>query len=584
VAVAEAKVERVLERLDSDTPYFAEHCLQITTREGEFIPLVPRPGQLKVEAAMREQEEAGEPIRTIVCKARQTGVSTWGQGKMIQRTSRRQNRRARVVAHDDETATELFEIGQRMYVHLPEEFKPPLQYGQRGRMMMFGPRQRNSRATGPGFGSSLKVDTAADVTGGRGMTIHYLHLSEVAFWKDAWTKLLALLNAVPDVPDSMVLVESTANGFNDFKQLWDQAEKGGSAFKPVFIGWQEEPSYSMDFASPEERERFRESLGQGEFGEAEPHLVAEGVTLEQLHWRRWAIANKCGGSLDRFKQEFPSNAVEAFLATGSRVFEPRHVERILQACTSGEQRELRSEKDQTFVGKAGALTIPGDPVWKRRRSSPWTVWKEPRKDSDPPDRYVVAADVSGGEGAEEASWHAIQVIDHRTREQCARYRSRVDLDVLARQVFLAARYFNDAWLAIEVTGGWGLPVARICRRDFRYAFMYQRKKVDRMHFDSAQDRLGWDTNRITRPLLIEHGVALVRDGQDGIRDSETAREMLTFVRDEKGRVGPERGSHDDLLMAWLIAQHVAQELPLRRQRATSTATVTWRPRDPVSGY
>src|SRR5204862_2321728 len=138
VTVAERRVRRTLERLGTDTPYFCSHALQIVTRGGERSPLKLRPGQLKIEAAMREQEEDSKPIRIVILKARQTGASTYVQAKVLQRLVHRQNRRARVVAHDDETAQSPFEIGQTMYAYLPAEIKPPLQSGQRGRFLLFG--------------------------------------------------------------------------------------------------------------------------------------------------------------------------------------------------------------------------------------------------------------------------------------------------------------------------------------------------------------------------------------------------------------------------------------------------------------
>jgi hypothetical protein len=580
VTVAPAKLERLLERLDSDSEFYAENCLRIVDRRGQLVPLTLRPGPAKLEQALQAQRAAGKPMRAVVAKARQTGVSTWAMGKMLQHISRRENRKARVIAHDDETAQALFEIGSRMYTYLPEEVKPPLKYGQRGRVMEFGIRQRYSTETGPGFNSSLRVDTAGDVEGGRGQTFFDLHCSEAAFWKDMARKMLSLLSAVPDTPDTMVVVESSPNGFNEFKDFWDAAVAGENAFAAVFIAWYDEPSYTLSFASPEEEAEFAENVGLGPYGDAEADLRADGITLEQLNWRRWAIANKCGGSIERFKQEFPSNALEAFLATGSRVFEPRYVDAILRREKPAVERcALDSENDKPFVGKAGALVIPGDPVLKPSKDGLWQVWERPET---PEDRYVVAVDVSGGEmvdgGAvgdvllDKTAWHAIQVINHRTRKQAARYRSRIDYDKLARQAFLAATFWNRAWLAIEVTGGFGMPVARIVRRDFRYPFQYQRKKLDRAHFDSSQDRIGWDTNRITRPLIIENAVRLVRDGEDGINDEETAKEMLTFVRDEKGRAGAERGKFDDMLMAWMIAQYVAFELPPRvESKSTSTS-------------
>ncbi|RJQ08790.1 MAG: hypothetical protein C4558_07485 [Dehalococcoidia bacterium] len=597
-----------------DMLFLSRNALKIVNQRGELVPLEAKPGQLKVEAAIERQQAAGKPPRVVVLKARRTGVSTWVQGRLVKDTTQKENRRGRVVAHDDDTGQELFRIGQTMYDHLPPEIKPPMKYGKHGQEMEFGERSRYSaQKTGPGYGSSLRVDTANDPEGGRGHNIHYLHLSELAFWKgDPAKKMTAVVNAVPDLVDTLIVIESTANGHNHFYRVVEAARKGESDFELVFIGWQEEPSYAMPFASETERERFEQSIGEAPFGEAEPALIEAGCTLEQLHWRRWAIANKCGGSVDTFKQEYPSNPDEAFLATGERVYDPILVQKIIERTKETDPRNPRkgegpmrgsldSQGDRCFIRGGIRLEVPGDPIFKPLspgRPNPWKVWVPPFKpdpenpeEADKPEgRYVVAVDVSGGEsdGKDEPSWHSIVVLDHRTREQVAVYRSRVDFDVLARECYLAARWYNDAWLAIEVTGGYGRPVVRICRRDFVYPYLYRRKSYQRAGFERSEDKDGWDTNRITRPLLIEQGVKIVRMGMDGIRSATTASEMLTFVRDEKGRIGPDTGAHDDELMAWQIGQFVCQEMPLRRDRRSSTGrvltTYTTRPRNPRTGY
>ena len=57
----------------------------------------------------------------------------------------------------------------------------------------------------------------------------------------------------------MVVIESTANGFEDFKERWDAAVAGENDFEPVFFAWFENPDYSMPVVpgtewTPEERE------------------------------------------------------------------------------------------------------------------------------------------------------------------------------------------------------------------------------------------------------------------------------------------------------------------------------------------
>ena len=48
-----------------------------------------------------------------------------------------------------------------------------------------------------------------------------------------------------------------------------------------------------------------------------------GLEAAQLRWRRWCISANCGGDPDRFTQEYPALADEAFLASGRPVFASR---------------------------------------------------------------------------------------------------------------------------------------------------------------------------------------------------------------------------------------------------------------------
>jgi len=70
-------------------------------------------------------------------------------------------------------------------------------------------------------------------------------------------------------------------------------------FELIFLPWSLMPEYSMPFSGEEEKKKFAETL------DAYEKDIQKGfnLKLEQLNWRRWAIKNKCGGDLDKFKQE-----------------------------------------------------------------------------------------------------------------------------------------------------------------------------------------------------------------------------------------------------------------------------------------
>lgn len=597
-------------RLLVDTPFYAKHCLKVVNKQAQLVPLVAKHVQLRLDAAMEAQREAGLPIRVIVLKSRRTGVSTWTQGKLIQRTTQRAHRKALVVAQDGDTATTLFEIGERMHANLPTDpdlaLKPAVSSLRRGRYMNFGQPSRLRRAEGDfGLDSSLEVDTANEVEAGRGYTFTDLHLSEVAFWPHE-KKLTALLNAVADEPETMIVLESTANGSNHFKARWDRAVRGEGSYVPVFIGWHEDPDCVKAFRSEEERAEFIEGIGEGPWGEDEPRLVDQfGCTPEQLHWRRQTIVDKCEGKLEVWNQEYPATAQDAFMATGKHVFSPVYVSRVIARAEETDPPQppvgrgpkvglLTPAGLATRSTRSGTIEVPTGALWVPREASGfgaahpfWKVWQEPNpgdpETGEPPGAYVVAVDpASGGETEDgELAYHAIEVIDHRTREQVAEYRSRVDADLIAPEALLAALYYNRAWLGVETTGGYGLFMARRLYRDYRYPKLYKRKSLDRTK-EKQEDRLGWDTNRASKVLLEDGMRELLREGTDGIRSLGLALELPSYVRLPNGRTGPEPGSFSDRLLAYMIAQQIAQEkVPMAPSKGNRPRQ---RPRDSVTGW
>jgi hypothetical protein len=278
VAVVDADpYAEVKERLRTDWPFYAESFLRIVDRQ-RIVPFVPKPAQLRLWNALVAQRDSGRPMRGYVLKARKIGFSTMGQGLGLQRVTQRPNHSMLTVAQDNATAQELFAIAELMYANVPDHealrfLKPKITHQRRSRALHFGEDSRQRLAGQLGLNSKMLVDTANEFEAGRGFTYHTLLLSEVAFWADLKKKLTSLLNTVPhDDPDTLVLMESTANGHDYFKWLWDQAEAGNSDYLCFFSPWFEDEKYRRRFADETERAEFIEGLGQGAWGEDEPDL------------------------------------------------------------------------------------------------------------------------------------------------------------------------------------------------------------------------------------------------------------------------------------------------------------------------
>ena len=560
--------------------------------KGKLVPLELRPAQLKLCDVLQAQRAAGKPQCAIVLKARKTGISTMAQGMLIQRTTLQPLHHANVVAHNAQTAGAIMEIAELMYANLPEiedaeiNLKPPIANRRRLKEIRFGTPDSfhgtysSNRHSYGGDQSSYVVDTAKEFEGARGLTLQSVHGSEVAFWDNLKRKLTTLSSAVDFTdPNTLAIYESTANGFNEFKDLCDRAQAGEGDFPLVFIAWFDDPRYTRRLTA---REQDRFEIGAHAYGEEEPELsVAYGLSLEQLHWRRWAIENLCQGDVEIFHQEYPSFPEQAFLSTGATVFGGVLIQKALRSANAAPEPQaitLKPGSETQRKTRRGTIQVPTSVT--ATDGGPWEIWRPPSATG----QYVIACDPATGEEDVDAAF-AIEVIDHRTREQVAQYEAQTEPDLVALQLFLAALYFGRhrrPWIAVERTGGYGLAIIDSLYHEYGYRQMYTRRKADAATGNYA-DRLGWDTNRQTKGLLHDEAMALLREETHGIQSVRMVRQMETYIRKGSGRTGPMPGARSDLLLAWMIAQTVASEKAPRVDRERRTVR-SRKVRYAVTGY
>lgn len=163
------------------------------------------------------------------------------------------------------------------------------------------------------------------------------------------------------------------------------------------------------------------------------------------------------------------------------------------------------------------------------------------------DLYVIGGDTAG----DGSDYFVGQVINNRTGKQVGVLRHQFDEDVYARQMYCLGQYYNYALLAIEVNHS-TYPIKELQR--LGYENMFYRVQEDKIE-QKLLRKYGFSTNKSTRPLIISGLVVEVRDNTDNITDIETIREMITFTRNEKGRIEAQAGCHDDLVMALAIGYY-----------------------------
>lgn len=283
-------------RLRDDFDFYARNCLSIRSKDGKIHQFRLNRAQQFIHERLEEQKAKTGRVRALILKGRQQGCSTYVGGRFYQRTTWAKGLRTFILTHEDAATQNLFEMVNRYHEHCPADVRPST--GAANAKELYFDR----------LDSGYKVGTAGTKGVGRSSTIQLFHGSEVAFWPNAESHAAGVLQAVPDLPGTEVILESTANGIGNFyHQQWQEAERGQSDFIAVFVPWYWQDEYQKD--APE---------GFSLTEEEAEYAALYGLSDRQMAWRRAKIAQLKDPAL--FKQEYPATAAEAFQTTGQDSF------------------------------------------------------------------------------------------------------------------------------------------------------------------------------------------------------------------------------------------------------------------------
>ena len=514
--------------MNINTKRYIEKFIKIRTKEGKIIDFKLNSPQQRLYDIIKEQKQAKKPVRVIILKARQMGFSTLTESILFKETVTKFNRRTGIITHLASATTNLFNMSKLMLDNLPDEIKPSVKKSNAQELIF-------DNDTGTGLKSKIKCMTAGTSGVGRSDTFDMLHLSELAFWEgDVTATLTGLFQAVPNLPDTMIIIESTANGYEKFKELWEQAVNGESDFIPLFVAWYELPEYSMPYSGfklTAEEEKIKELYN---------------LTNEQLEWRRWCIRNNCQNDIEQFKQEYPSNPEEAFISTGSCIFDK---EKIIERL----QRLPQPIKQGYFIynEESAKRNIMKDIRWVNDKRGCIKIYKLPNQPAFT--KYCIGGDTAG---ETEGDFFSADVIDAKSLEQVATLTLQTDEGLYAKQMYCLGKYYGDAKIAIE-TNYSTYPQKKLEELD--YTNFYVREVVDDYR-KKVTKQFGFNTNRKTKPLILGGLVDLVRDFPEIFNDDRTLREMLTFVKKDGGKQEAEQGYHDDKVMSIAIAHQAVSQV------------------------
>lgn len=257
--------------------------------------------------------------RNLILKARQLGFTTLIAILWLDQALFNDNQRCGIVAHDRESAENIFRDKVRFaYDHLPEVLRErmPLKRAT-AHELLFGHNN-----------SAIRVATSM-----RSGTIHRLLVSEFgkicAKYPDKAKEVVT--GSIPAVPtNGIVVIESTSEGrAGDFYDMTKRAEAQAEQGKPLtmrdyrfhFFPWWDEPRYRLSPLGVTITDADR-----AYFAEVE----SKTSTKLDLHQRAWYVATRdtdFAGKPERMWQEYPSFPEEAFQVSREGVYYARELQK-----------------------------------------------------------------------------------------------------------------------------------------------------------------------------------------------------------------------------------------------------------------
>lgn len=508
-----------------DHPRFCRESLNIRDKSGRTVPLILTPSQMKLDAAIERMRDKRVPVRVRVLKARQVHFSVGCASELFKSVAFLPGQKAKVYAHLDESTEQLFDY----YQQFDETYKPLLGIRKLKRIAM-----RQGESIDYEGGGCVDFGTAETGRGGRSGSYKYLHLSETAFWRDSAALRTGLLNSVPDLEDTMVIDESTANGMGGpFYEAWKVAEdpNNRSGWLAVFFGWHEHPENTRP--AGDDALRLERSLTDEENSLRQRY----NLTLDQVNWRRWKIASACEGDSRRFQQEHPADAEEAFLTSGR----PRlcMVSLARQPVT---KEPLAGELEEAVLGLKTVVRFRPS----KDGTGALRIWKMPEVGH----RYVIGADIAegrdakAGKGTADPDYTVFHVLDKDTGDQIAVFRARIEPAPGAQYCWALMRLYNRAFCCFEINGPGVAFRDELLRAQVPGELLYQNPQTN---------EYGWRTTTITKQQMISALDVALQDGSLTLRDPQTIHEARVFVYHPDGKVSAQSGEHDDLVMSLALS-------------------------------
>jgi hypothetical protein len=480
--------------------------------------------------------------RHVILKSRQLGFTTFIDLFILDSILFQTNKEGIIIAHKVEDATQIFDKKIEFAVrNMADDVKGAF----------FKINQKSARKIqivldyGPEKGATSSIAVSVS---GRSGTYHVVHISEFAKMCAQYPKRAEEVErgTFPAVPfDGFIFIESTAEGmagrfYEIFQENWLTRDKitpqlSQVQFKPHFYNWQYDDMEMKKIQDPVPVKDMDVCEIDWASYQKEHNLTDIEITYYYMKWLQFGGRNS-PDAIKSLMQEYPTTQEEAFLSTGQTYFSTAKVAKLMETAEKGEQGELSIDGE----GKVLFNPFSGGNL---------EVFKKPEEGT----KYIVGGDTA--EGLAHGDAQVLYVINCKTEECDALYRSQVAPDELADEAYKIGKFYNWALLGIEVNKD-GLWVNDALEKK-GYVNLYYRKSFDDIT-QKVTKFFGWKTTSATRPFGLAALKAVFFRMDKGF-PKQILNEMLTFIRNEKGKPEAMDKKHDDIIMAASIGYAILQE-------------------------
>ncbi len=361
--------------------------------------------------------------------------------------------------------------------------------------------------------------TAGAKVGGRGGSARNILYSECAFYQD--TELITaqeiVLGTSQQVPQGrgMIFIESTANGEGNYYHAeWERAnlpaDRDGnlqSIYKPRFFGWQE------------------------------------------FYTEEWILEKKKEFPTEKmWKQEYPENAEEAFITSGSPYFDTLILNEMLKEAP---EPVLRGK----FAPDGQLEQVYGE------NAAPTNIYREPKNG----EQFIIFADP-----ADSQDFCAAVACSKKKYDFPIVFNEVMDSSQFGYELYYMAKYIferTNMWPKLAVERNTGQATIYVLKQ-LNYPDLFRMVDFSAKGSTYEKGGIGWVTTgyitggelRGTRRKMLDDLSLAIRQGQLKIYDEVQIKQMKSF-QVVKGRAQARSNKKDDLVMASAGAWQVHQLTP-----------------------